>query len=325
MGRRTFLTTMGLAVLIAPLAVEAQQAGRVYRIGVLSGAPPEWLVPMLDAFRQGLRGLGYAESQIIFHIRYAEGRDEVLPRLVGELVRLKVDVIVTTSSTPATLAVKRATTEIPVVMVGVGQPEAIVSNIARPGGNITGSTILGSEVAPKRLELVKELRPGATQVALLWNPDNPANVYVERELNGTARRLGLKLVSARVRDVTEFDSAFKVIATQRVAALIVTGDPMHQVHIGRVIDFAARNRLAAIYNIRENVLAGGLMYYGADHRELYRRAAIYVDKILKGTKPGDLPVEQPTRFELGINLKTAKALDLTIPPSLLLRADQVIE
>jgi putative ABC transport system substrate-binding protein len=232
---------------------------------------------------------------------------------------------VTTSSTPGTLAAKQATTVIPIVMVGVGQPEAVVSNIARPGGNITGSTILGSDVAPKRLELVKELRPRATQVALLWNPDNPANVYMEHELKGTARRLGLKLVSGSVRDVAEFDSAFEVIAKQRVAALIVTGDQMHQVHIGRVIDFAARNRLPAIYNIKENVLAGGLMSYGADHRELYRCAAIYVDKILKGTKPRDLPIEQPTKFELVINLKTAKALGLAIPPSLLQRADQVIE
>jgi ABC-type uncharacterized transport system substrate-binding protein len=324
MERRTLLGMLVGSFLAAPIPAKAQQPGRVYRIGVLSGASPEWLVPMLNAFRKGLLDLGYAESQIVFHIRYAEGRDEVLPRLAGELVSLKVDVIVTTSSTPGTLAAKQATTEIPIVMVGVGQPEAVVSNIARPGGNITGSTILGSEVAPKRLELVKELRPRATQVALLWNTDNPANVYMERELRRTAHRLGLKLVSARVRDVNEFDTAFDLIAKQRVAALIVTGDPMHQVHIGRVIDFAARNRVPAIYNIKENVLAGGLMSYGADHRELYRRAAIYVDKILKGTKPGDLPVEQPTRFELTINLKTAKALGLTIPSLVLLRADEVI-
>jgi putative ABC transport system substrate-binding protein len=272
--RRAFIGTLAGGLLAAPILVKAQQPARVYRIGVLSGASPEWLAPMLDSFRKGLLDLGYTESQIVFYIRYAEGRDEILPRLVGELVSL---------------------------------------------------TILGSEVAPKRLELVKELRPRATQVALLWNPDNPANVYMEHELKGTARRLGLKLVSASVRDVAEFDSAFEVIAKQRVAALIVTGDQMHQVHIGRVIDFGARNRLPAIYNIKENVLAGGLMSYGADHRELYRRAAIYVDKILKGTKPRDLPIEQPTKFELVINLKTAKALGLTIPPSLLQRADAVIE
>jgi putative ABC transport system substrate-binding protein len=188
MGRRTFLGTLAGGLLAAPLAAEAQHTGEVYQIGVLSGASAEWLVPMLAAFRRGLLDLGYAESEIVFHVRYAEGRDEILPRLVGELISLKVDVIVTTSSTPGTLVAKQATAEIPIVMVGVGQPEAVVSNIARPGGNITGSTILGTEVASKRLELVKELRPGATQVALLWNPDNPANVYMQRELQGTSAR-----------------------------------------------------------------------------------------------------------------------------------------
>jgi ABC-type uncharacterized transport system substrate-binding protein len=324
MNRRAFITGLG-AVLAAPLAAEAQSARKVHRIGVLSGASQQWLVPMLDAFRQGLLDLGYAQAQIVVQVRYSGGRDEALPRLAAELVSLRVDVIVIASSTPAALAARQATTEIPIVMVGIGAAEAVVRSVARPGGNITGSTILGAEVSPKRLELVKELRPGATQVALLWNPENPANVYLERALKGAAQNLNLKLILARVRDVTEFDSAFDALAKQRVAALVVTGDPVHQAHIGRVIDFTARHRLPAIYNIKENVLAGGLMSYGADHRELYRRAAIYVDKVLKGTKPGDLPIEQPTKFEFVINLKTAKALGLTIPPSLLQRADQVIE
>jgi putative tryptophan/tyrosine transport system substrate-binding protein len=329
-NRRAFLT--GLAVvLVAPLAAVAQQRGKsrrddtVYRIGVLCGASSEWLAPFLDAFREGLLGLGYGEKQLLFETRYAPGQDDILPRLVDELVRLKVDVIVTASSTPATLAAKRGTTEIPIVMVGIGQPEAVVNNLGRPGGNITGSTILGAEAVPKRLELVRQLLPGAKRVALLWNPDNPANVFLEREVRRTAPKLDVSLISVTVRDRAQMDSAFGLIAKERAEALIVTGDPMHQLHIDRVITFAARNRVPAIYNIKENVLAGGLMSYGADHRELYRRAALYVDRILKGALPSDLPIEQPTKFELVISLKTAKALALTIPPSVLLRADQVIE
>jgi len=329
-NRRAFVTGLG-AVLAAPLATEAQQRRKssrddgVYRIGVLCGASAQWLAPLLDAFRHGLFGLGYAEREIVFETRYAAGRDDVLPRLADELVRLKVDVIMTASSTPATLAAKRATTGIPIVMVGIGQPEAIVSNLGRPGANITGSTILGAEATPKRLELVKQLLPDAKRVGVVWNPDNPANVLLEREGRRTAARLGLDVVSAVVRDGAEMDTAFRLISKERAAALIVTGDPVLQLHIDRVITFAARNRLPAIYNVKENVLAGGLMSYGADHRDLYRRAAVYVDRILQGAKPADLPIEQPTRFEFVINLKTAKALGLTIPPSLLLRADQVIE
>jgi putative ABC transport system substrate-binding protein len=186
------------------------------------------------------------------------------------------------SSTPATLAAKRGTTEIPIVMVGIGQPEAVVSNLGRPGRNITGSTILGAEAAPKRLELMRQLLPGAKRVALLWNPDNPANVFLEREVRRTAPKLDISLISVTVRDRAQMDSAFGLIAKERAEALIVTGDPMHQLHIDRVITFAARNRVPAIYNIKGNVLAGGLMSYGADHRELYRRAALYVDRILKG-------------------------------------------
>jgi len=324
--RRAFLGGL-IGGLLAPPPAEAQQAGKTYRVGVLLGDRPDHLASLLEVFRQGLRDLGRAEPQIVFHVRDAGGRVEDLPRLAGELVNLKVDVIVTASSTPATLAAKRATTSIPIVAVAVGAPvlNDLVANIARPGGNITGSTILGTEVAPKRLELAKELRPGATLVALLWNPDNLANRELERELTEAAPRQGLKLMSAGVRKVGEFESALDMIARQRADALLVTGDSMHQTHIGRVIAFAARSRIPTLYNLKENALAGGLMAYAADHRELYRRAAVYVDKILKGTKPGDLPFEQPTTFELVINLKTAKALGLTIPQSLLQRADQVIE
>jgi len=330
MNRRMFVAVLSTFFGL-PLATQAQQHGkssrndRVYKIGVLCGASAQWLAPLLDAFRPGLFGLGYAEKQIVFEIRYAAGRDDVLAHLTDELVRLKVDVIVTASSTPATLAAKRATTGIPIVMVGVGQPEAMVRNLGRPGANITGSTILGAEAAPKRLELVKQLLPDAKRVGLVWNPGNPANVLLEREARRTAPRLGLDVVSVIVRDGAEMGTAFALISKQRAAALIVTGDPMLQLHIDRVITFAARSRLPAIYNVKENVLAGGLMSYGADHRDLYRRAAVYVDRILQGAKPADLPIEQPSKFEFVINLKTAKALGLTIPPALLLRADQVIE
>jgi len=325
--RRTFLEALAGGLLAAPLIVDAQPAGKMYRIGILSGARSDLLDPLLDVFRQGLHDLGYGDSQIVFYVRDAGGRVEDLPRLAGELVSLKVDVIVTASSTPATLAANRATTEIPIVAIAVGAPvlTGLVPSIARPGGNLTGSTILGTEVAPKRLELAKELRPNATNVALLWNPDNPATSQLERELKEAAPRQGLKLLSVRVRNADEFETAFRMIARHRPGALLVTGDAMHQAHIDQVIAFAARSRIPALYNMKENALAGGLMAYAADHRELYRRAATYVDKILKGVKPGDLPFEQPTKFELVINLKTAKVLGLTIPQSLLQRADQVIE
>jgi putative ABC transport system substrate-binding protein len=233
MNRRAFVTGLG-AVLAAPRGAETQQRGKtgrddtVYRIGVLCGVSSEWLAPLLDAFREGLVGLGYGEKQLLFETRYATGQDATLPRLVDELVRLKVDVIVTASSTPATLAAKRGTTEIPIVMVGIGQPEAVVNNLGRPGGNITGSTILGAEAVPKRLELVRQLLPGAKRVALLWNPDNPANALLEQEVRRTVPKLDLDSISVTVRDRAQMDSAFGLIAKERAGALIVTGDPMHQ-------------------------------------------------------------------------------------------------
>jgi len=319
---------LALSLVIAPLAAEAQQVGKSYRIGILSGGSPDKDSPNIEAFRNGLRDMGWVEGRnVVIEWRSAEGRTERLTGLAAELVHLKVDVIVTAASTPATLAAKRATTTTPVVMVAVGAPleTGLVASLARPGGNVTGSTTLGGEVASKRLDFVKELVPKAAQVALLWNPDNPANARLYRELVQKAQQAHLKLLSVEVRDVKEFDSGFALLAKQRPAALLLTGDPMHLVHMGRVIEFTAKHQLLAIYNTRESVLDGGLMSYGANQPELYRRAATYVDKILKGTKPGDLPVEQPTKFELVINLKTAKALGLTIPRTLLLQADQVIE
>jgi len=319
---------LALSLVIAPLAAEAQQVGKPYRIGILSGGSPDKDSPNIEAFRNGLRDMGWVEGRnVVIEWRSAEGRTERLTGLAAELVHLKVDVIVTAASTPATLAAKRATTTTPVVMVAVGAPldTGLVASLARPGGNVTGSTTLGGEVASKRLDFVKELVPKAAQVALLWNPDNPANARLYRELGQKAQQAHLKLLSVEVRDVKEFDSGFALLAKQRPGALLLTADPMHLVHMGRVIEFTAKHQLPAIYNTRESVLDGGLMSYGANQPELYKRAATYVDKILKGTKPGDLPVEQPTKFEMVINLKTARALGLTIPQTLLLQADHVIE
>jgi putative tryptophan/tyrosine transport system substrate-binding protein len=325
--RAALAATLALSLLAAPLATGAQQAGKPYRIGILSGGSPDKTSPHIEAFRQGLRDMGWVEGRnIAIEWRSAEGRTDRLTGLATELVDLKVDVIVTAGSTPATLAVKRVTTT-PVVMVAVGAPleTGLVASLARPGGNVTGSTTLGPEVASKRLEFVKDLLPEAAQVALLWNPDNPANARLYSELMQKAQQAHLKLLSVEVRGVKEFDRGFALLAKHRPSALLLTADPMILVHMGRVVEFTAKHKLPAIYNTRETVVAGGLMSYDANHPELYRRAATYVDKILKGTKPGDLPVEQPTKFELVINLKTAKALGLTIPPSLLLQADQVIE
>jgi putative ABC transport system substrate-binding protein len=238
-----------------------------------------------------------------------------------------VDLIVA-SGTPASFAAKQATSTIPLVMGALAAnpvETGLVASLARPGGNVTGNTTLGAEVGAKRLEFVKELVPRATQIALLWNPDNPANVRIHAELVEKAPTVGLKLFSVRVRTAEEFDGALALLAKERPDALLLTADPMHQLHMGQVIEFAAKQRLPAIYNTKDSVMAGGLMSYGANQPELYRRAATYVAKILNGAKVGELPVEQPTKFELVINLKTAKALGLKIPPSVLARADEVIE
>jgi putative ABC transport system substrate-binding protein len=327
MNRRAFIGT-ATAILVVPLAAEAQRAGRVPRIGYLGTRSPSDFG--LDAFRQGLRELGWVEGQnIVIEYRFAEGRLERLPDLAAELVRLKVDVIMTHSN-PGATAAKNATNTIPIVMTVVGDPVGLglTASLARPGGNATGLSfsVVGLEIIGKQLELLKEtvlkIRP---RVAILSNAASPIQPLAIRDVNVAAQSLRVQLQFLEVRGPDEFDSAFAAMTKERVGALLVVADTMFMFHRTQLADLAARSRLPAAYGWREHVEAGGLMSYGPSLRDLFQRAAVFVDKILKGAKPADLPVEQPTKFELVINLKTAKALGLTISQSLLLRADQTIE
>jgi len=327
MNRRVFLSVLSGGLLAAPLAAEAQQAGKVYRIGYLSAGSDTSNPRVREAFRQGLRELGWVEGQnIIIEYRWAEGRFDRLPDLAAELVRLKVDIIVA-PATPAAAAAKKATGAIPIVMIGVGDPvgTGFVASLARPGGNITGSSYsVGLEIIAKQLELLKEAVPKVRRVAILSNPTNPAHPLWMSEIKDAGRSLGVQLQFPEAQGPTEFDGAFAAMAKERAGALLVMADGMFMLHRTRLADLAAKSRLPSL-GYRELVEAGGLMSYGPSLPDLWRRAATFVDKILKGAKPADLPVEQPAKFELVINLKTAKALGLTIPPSLLARADQVIE
>ncbi len=314
---------IALGILSAPLPSEAQPA-KVPRIGFLGPSSPS---PFLQAFRQGLRELGYVEGQsIAIEYRSSEGRLERLPDLAIELVRLKVDLIVAVA-TPGALAAKQATSVIPIVMVGVGDPVGLgyVASLARPGGNITGLSSMSVDLGPKRLELLKETIPRVSRVGVMWNPGDPARAIELRDTQAAADRLGLRLQSIEVRSPDEIERAFSAILRERPDALIVQQDPLTIAQRARIADLALKNRLPAISVFREFPEAGGLMAYGTNLADLYRRAATYVDKILKGARPADLPVEQPTRFELVINLKTAKALGLTLPQSILIRADHVIQ
>jgi putative ABC transport system substrate-binding protein len=315
--------------LVAPLAAEAQQAGKVTRIGFLSPSSPSNVRnPLrLDALRQGLRELGYVEGQnISIESRWAEGKYDRLPGLAAELVRLKVDVIVTYTA-PAIQAVKQATGTIPIVMGGVIDPVAtgFVASLARPGGNITGLSLMAAEPVAKQLEILKEVVPKVSRVAVLGNPANVGTAPQLQYAQDAARVLGMRLQPLEVRSPVEIDSAFTAMTRDKAGAVIVLVDAMFEEHRTRIVDLATRRRLPSVYGLIEFVEAGGLIFYGANDIERFRRVAIFVDKILKGAKPGDLPVEQPTKFELVINLKTAKALGLTIPPSLLSRADEVIQ
>jgi putative ABC transport system substrate-binding protein len=309
-----------------PVAAEAQQAGKVPRIGFLFyGSPGP--SPELDAFRQGLRELGYIEGQnITIEYRFAGGRVGQLPELAAELVRLKLDVIVT-PGTPASVAAKQATSTIPIVFAGVADAvgAGLVADFARPRGNITGLTGISAELGGKRLELLKEVAPKASRVAVLFNPADRSNVLVLKELQESAPALRLTLQPLGVRGPGEFEGAFVAMSRKRAHALFGAAGILTTEHRKAVVDLAAKSRIPAMWGERQFVEAGGLMSYAVNFYDQVRRAATYVDKILKGAKPGDLPVEQPTKFELVINLKTAKALGLTIPQSLLLRADEVIQ
>ncbi len=322
------IITLALGLLLAPLAAAAQQPGKVYRIGVLLiGSRTGYALPLVDAFRQGLREFGYVEGRnVAFEYRFADGKLERLPDLAAELVRSRVDVIVT-SATPAIQAAMNATRTIPIVMAASADPvgTGLVSSLARPGGNITGLTLMSPELAGKLLEILKEAIPGVTRVAVLALRGTSATSLFFRGTEVAARALGVRLQLLEVRNPDEFDGAFSAMTKERADALIVQTSPLTFEHRRRIVDLAAKIRLPAIYESRESVETGGLMSYGQSISDMYRRSAAFVDKILNGTKPADLPVEQPTKFELVINLKTAKALGLTIPPSVLIRADHVIE
>ena len=320
MTRRRFITLLGGAAAAWPLAARAQQP-KLPRIGIIDDSP------VWNAFRQGLRDLGHLEGQnIAFDYRYAGGQPDRLALVAAELVRRPVDLIATWG-TPPTRAAKQATTTIPIVMIGIGDPvgAGLVSSLARPGGNITGNTILGPDVAGKRLQLLKEVIPSLSRVAFLWNPDNASHPAQLAELQGAVQTLGMKLIPVAVRSSDEFDSAFATMTGERPDAFLMTSDPFHQVSIGRIIAFLDSNRLPGMFQTREVVVVGGLLSYGASLPDLFRRGAGYAHKILQGTKPADLPVELPVKFELAINLKTAKTIGLTIPESFLLRVDEVIE
>jgi putative ABC transport system substrate-binding protein len=324
MERRNFISG-AVAVLAAPLAAEAQPTGKVYRIGILEAIPAAQNAANLGALRKGMRNLGYVEGRnLIIEYRSADGRAERFPDLASELVRLKVDLIVT-RGTPAARAAKNATGTIPVVMATMGDPRAIVASFARPGGNITGVTTFSTELTAKRIELLKELIPNLSRVALLHNMGNPAAPPEWEETKTAARSLGLQAELLDVRSQGDLGRAFELAVRQHVDALVIGIDGLTQMHQQTIVDLVAHNRLPAAHPARDFVEAGGLIAYGVNYPDLYFRFASFVDKIFKGAKPADLPVEQPTKFELVINLKTAKALGLTIPPSLLQRADQVIE
>jgi putative ABC transport system substrate-binding protein len=309
-------------------SVQAQQPAGIHRIGILSPSSGSVFPARVEAFRQRLRQLGYVEGKNIFiEYRYAEGKPERVPDLAAELVRLKVDVIVTVGP-GATLAAKKASGTIPIVFASASDPvgTGLVSSLARPGGNITGLSLIVPDLDGKRLELLKEAFPKVARVAFLWGGSGGARGNrVLTEMEAAAKALGLKLLSLPVRSLDDFESAFARAKKERAQALITTTGALINTQQRQVLDFAAKNRLPAIYHYSEFVEAGGLMSYAPDNTDLWRRAADFVDKILKGAKPADLPVEQPTKFELAINLKTANQIGLTIPQSLLYRADKVIK
>jgi putative ABC transport system substrate-binding protein len=325
--RRTFIATLTGGLLAAPLAAEAQQAGRISRVGWLAPGPAPAGGPMLHALREGLRELGYADGQSIqFESRWAEGRIDRLPTLAEDLVRLKVEVIFAWGY-PSIMAAKRATATIPIVFLTHFDPveSGFVASLARPGGNVTGRTFMSPDLAAKRLQLLREIVPGVSYIALMANTAHSGTQSMLAHFESSAQALGVRLEIVEPQSPDEFEGAYASITRKGVGALHVNLDPLFMENRRRLIQLAMTHRLPVTYDVRQFVEGGGLMSYGPSVLGEVRRAAVQVARILKGAKPADLPVEQPTKFELVINLKTAKALGLTIPPALLQRADQVIE
>ncbi len=324
------IVTLILSILLAPHVSDAQQREKVHRVGWLAGrAIADAVTPEIyEAFLHGLRELGYVEGRNLVIVRRdAEGQLDQLPALAAELVRLPVDVIVTTGGVPGTRAAMQATTTIPIVMAEAGDPvgTGLVASLARPGGNVTGLSVMAPDVVAKQLQLLKEAAPQISRVAVLYNPAYPATVLDLREAQAAAPALGLTILPMEARTSDELDDKFTLMMSLGADSLLTFGDPFTFGYQRRILDFVAKSRLPAVYHAREFVKAGGLISYGPSYRDVHRRAATYVDKILKGAEPGDLPVEQPMKFELVINLKTAKALGLTIPPSVLFQADEVLQ
>jgi putative ABC transport system substrate-binding protein len=325
--RRVFVATLAGSLLAAPLAAGAQQAEKLPRIGFLGNSTAALEANLVGPFREGLRERGYVEGRdLTIEYRWAEGAYERFPALIAELIALKVDIIVT-AGTPAALAVKRTTTTIPLVMVAVGDPigTGLVKSLARPGGNLTGLVSIAPDLEGKRLELLTQIVPKLSSVAFLANPANPFHVTSEKQASAAAKVLHLKVVFFPVRAEDEFDHAFQAIVGQRSRALVMLADRLFLHHRARIVEFAARHRLPAVYAYNELVQVGGLMSFGPSYPEMHRRAAYFVDRILKGARATDLPMEQPSKFELILNLRTARTLGLVIPQEVLQRADQVIE
>jgi putative tryptophan/tyrosine transport system substrate-binding protein len=327
MRRRELLKFAGTASIAWPLAARAQDSGKHPRIGFLGNSTPALEAKLVESFREGLRDLGYVEGRnVSIEYRWAEGNYERLPALVAEFIASKVDVIVT-AGTPAALAVKRASSSVPLVMVAVGDPigTGLVAGLARPGGNATGLTSIAPELEGKRLELIKEVVPAVSRLAVFWNPANAYQVDDEQQVQTAAAALHVPVLSLPVRTAEELDKAFAKILAERADAVLVLADRVFLHNRQRIADFVVEHRLPAMNAYRELVEAGALMSFGPSYAVMHRQAATYVDKILKGAKPADLPVQQPAKFEFVVNLKSAAAIGITIPHTVLLRADEVIE
>ena len=324
MKRRTFIALLGgaAAALAHPSAALAQQRGaKVPRVGIIDDGP------LWDYFRAGMRDAGFIDGRTVaYEYRAADGKPERLAAAAAGLAALPVDLIAT-YGTPPSRAAKAATSTIPIVVIAIGDPvrAGLVQSLAHPGGNVTGNTILSPDLAPKRLQLIKEIIPTAKRIALLWNPDNVSNAVILEQLRAAALAQGFSLTAVEARSAGDFESAFATLARERPDAVLLTSDPVHNSQIQRTVGFLIQNRLPGMFQTRDDAAAGGLVSYGANFRDMFWQGAFFAQKILRGTKPADLPVQTPQRFELVINLKTAKAIGLTVSESVLLRADAVIE